>query len=115
LCDLIERTCRYAQRFASGLAQAGYQVLNEVVIKGKDCDAHQRFVVGDNRSGRTAQSGSDSENCESGYPATIGEEFQSRLSAVRHALHVHVCFRRREIGARETVVPRERVFIPARP
>jgi glutamate/tyrosine decarboxylase-like PLP-dependent enzyme len=32
LADLIERTCRYAQRFAEGLRAAGYQVLNEVVI-----------------------------------------------------------------------------------
>lgn len=32
VADLIERTCSYAQRFASGLQAAGYQVLNEVVL-----------------------------------------------------------------------------------
>jgi glutamate/tyrosine decarboxylase-like PLP-dependent enzyme len=32
LADLIERTCRHAQRFAEGVRLAGYQVLNEVVI-----------------------------------------------------------------------------------
>jgi glutamate/tyrosine decarboxylase-like PLP-dependent enzyme len=32
LADLIERTCRYAARFAEGLLGAGYQVLNEVVL-----------------------------------------------------------------------------------
>jgi glutamate/tyrosine decarboxylase-like PLP-dependent enzyme len=32
LADLIERTCRYAARFASGLSEAGYQILNDVVI-----------------------------------------------------------------------------------
>ena len=32
LADLIERTCAHAQRFAEGLQQAGYEVLNEVVI-----------------------------------------------------------------------------------
>jgi len=32
LADLIERTCRFAQRFADGLARAGYRVLNEVVL-----------------------------------------------------------------------------------
>jgi glutamate/tyrosine decarboxylase-like PLP-dependent enzyme len=32
LADLIERTCRYAARFADGLRQAGYQVLNDVVL-----------------------------------------------------------------------------------
>jgi threonine aldolase len=31
LADLIERSCRYATRFADGLRSAGYQVLNEVV------------------------------------------------------------------------------------
>jgi glutamate/tyrosine decarboxylase-like PLP-dependent enzyme len=30
LADQIERTCRYASRFAEGLREAGYQILNEV-------------------------------------------------------------------------------------
>jgi glutamate/tyrosine decarboxylase-like PLP-dependent enzyme len=32
VADLIERTCRHAARFASGLSDAGYDILNEVVI-----------------------------------------------------------------------------------
>src|SRR5437870_10389602 len=32
LADLIERTCRPATRFADGLREAGYEILNEVVI-----------------------------------------------------------------------------------
>jgi glutamate/tyrosine decarboxylase-like PLP-dependent enzyme len=32
LCDLIERTCGHAQRFARGLREAGFEVLNDVVI-----------------------------------------------------------------------------------
>lgn len=32
ISDLIERTCRYARRFADGLRAAGHSVLNEVVI-----------------------------------------------------------------------------------
>jgi glutamate/tyrosine decarboxylase-like PLP-dependent enzyme len=32
LADLIERTCRYAGRFADGLRAAGHRVLNEVVL-----------------------------------------------------------------------------------
>jgi glutamate/tyrosine decarboxylase-like PLP-dependent enzyme len=32
LADLIERTCRHAQRFAEGLRATGYQILNDVVI-----------------------------------------------------------------------------------
>jgi glutamate/tyrosine decarboxylase-like PLP-dependent enzyme len=30
--DVIERTCRHATRFAEGLRQAGYEILNDVVI-----------------------------------------------------------------------------------
>jgi glutamate/tyrosine decarboxylase-like PLP-dependent enzyme len=32
LADLIERNCRYARCFADGLKNAGYDVLNEVVL-----------------------------------------------------------------------------------
>ncbi|MGE5257092.1 MAG: pyridoxal phosphate-dependent decarboxylase family protein, partial [Hyphomicrobiales bacterium] len=32
LADLVERTCRYARRFAEGLRKAGYDVLNEVAL-----------------------------------------------------------------------------------
>lgn len=32
LCELIEATCAHAQRFAQGLREAGYRVLNDVVI-----------------------------------------------------------------------------------
>ena len=32
ITDLIERTCRHARRFAEGFQQAGYKVLNEVVL-----------------------------------------------------------------------------------
>jgi glutamate/tyrosine decarboxylase-like PLP-dependent enzyme len=32
LCDLIERTCTHAVRFAEGLRAAGFEILNDVVI-----------------------------------------------------------------------------------
>jgi glutamate/tyrosine decarboxylase-like PLP-dependent enzyme len=32
MAELIERTCAHAQRFASGLREGGYQILNDVVI-----------------------------------------------------------------------------------
>src|SRR5215469_3838564 len=32
LCELVERTCSHAQRFAQGLREAGFAVLNDVVI-----------------------------------------------------------------------------------
>src|SRR5262249_12798995 len=32
VAELIERTCRHAQRFAQELTRAGYRILNEVVL-----------------------------------------------------------------------------------
>ena len=32
VADLVERCCRHAQRFAEGLRQAGYEILNDVVL-----------------------------------------------------------------------------------
>jgi glutamate/tyrosine decarboxylase-like PLP-dependent enzyme len=32
VADLIERTCQHAQRFATGLAEAGFDILNEVAL-----------------------------------------------------------------------------------
>lgn len=32
LCELVERTCAHAKRFAKGLQSAGFEVLNDVVI-----------------------------------------------------------------------------------
>jgi glutamate/tyrosine decarboxylase-like PLP-dependent enzyme len=32
IADLVDRTCRHARRFAEGLEQAGYQILNDVVL-----------------------------------------------------------------------------------
>jgi glutamate/tyrosine decarboxylase-like PLP-dependent enzyme len=32
LADLVERNCRYAERFAEGLRSCGYDVLNQVVL-----------------------------------------------------------------------------------
>ena len=32
LCSLIERTCDHAQRFANGFREAGFEVLNDIVI-----------------------------------------------------------------------------------
>jgi glutamate/tyrosine decarboxylase-like PLP-dependent enzyme len=50
LADLIERTCRYARRFAQGLSEAGYEVLNEVVLNQVlvsfgDADATKKVIA----------------------------------------------------------------------
>jgi glutamate/tyrosine decarboxylase-like PLP-dependent enzyme len=49
--DLIERTCRYARRFAEGLSGAGFQVLNEVVLNQVlvsfgDAEKTQKVIAG---------------------------------------------------------------------
>jgi glutamate/tyrosine decarboxylase-like PLP-dependent enzyme len=32
LCELVEKSCAHAQKFAGGLREAGFEVLNDVVI-----------------------------------------------------------------------------------
>jgi len=51
LADLIERTCRYATRFAEGLREAGYEILNDVVINQVlvsfgDAELTRRVIAG---------------------------------------------------------------------
>jgi glutamate/tyrosine decarboxylase-like PLP-dependent enzyme len=50
LADLIDRCCRYAERFAEGLDKAGYEILNEVVLNQvmvhfKDDDTTRRVIT----------------------------------------------------------------------
>jgi glutamate/tyrosine decarboxylase-like PLP-dependent enzyme len=51
VADLIERTCRYAARFAEGLRAAGYEILNDValnqVLVSFGDDATTRAVIED--------------------------------------------------------------------
>src|SRR6184192_2061321 len=51
LAELIERTCRHAARFAEGLREAGYEILNEVVINQVlvsfgDAELTRRVIAG---------------------------------------------------------------------
>src|SRR6266446_2027482 len=51
LADLIERTCRHATRFAEGLREAGYEILNDVVINQVlvsfgDAELTRRVIAG---------------------------------------------------------------------
>jgi glutamate/tyrosine decarboxylase-like PLP-dependent enzyme len=50
VAELVERTCRHAQRFAEGLREAGYQILNEVVLNQVlvafgDADTTRRVIA----------------------------------------------------------------------
>lgn len=56
LADLVERTCRYAARFADGLRAAGYSVLNDVVfnqvlVTFGDAETTRRVIAGIQRDG----------------------------------------------------------------
>ena len=56
LADLIERTCRYAVRFAEGLRAAGYTILNEVMfnqvlVTFGDAERTRRVIAGIQRDG----------------------------------------------------------------
>lgn len=56
VADLVERTCRHAQRFAEGLRMAGYEILNEVVLNQVlvsfgDAATTQRVIAGIQREG----------------------------------------------------------------
>ena len=51
VAEMIERTCRHARRFASGLASAGYRVLNEVglnqvLVSFGEAEATERIIAG---------------------------------------------------------------------
>ena len=51
VADLIERTCRHAARFAEGLREAGYEILNDVVLNQVlvafgDAETTNRVIAG---------------------------------------------------------------------
>jgi len=56
IADLVERTCRHASRFAEGLADAGFEILNDVVLNqvlvsfGSE-DETQRAILAIQRDG----------------------------------------------------------------
>jgi glutamate/tyrosine decarboxylase-like PLP-dependent enzyme len=56
IADLVERTCRYAVRFADGLHAAGYTILNEVVfnqvlVMFGDAERTRRVIAGIQQDG----------------------------------------------------------------
>src|SRR5260370_14672359 len=56
IADLVERTCRYAARFAEGLRAAGYTILNEVVLNQVlvmfwDAERTRRVIAGIQQDG----------------------------------------------------------------
>jgi glutamate/tyrosine decarboxylase-like PLP-dependent enzyme len=64
LRQLVERCCRHARRFAEGLCEGGYEVLNDVVLNQVlvsfgDADATRRVIAGIQRDGTCWCSGTE--------------------------------------------------------
>jgi glutamate/tyrosine decarboxylase-like PLP-dependent enzyme len=94
LADLIERTCRYARRFAEGFTQAGYQVLNDVVLNQVlvsfgDPETTSRVIAaiqadGTCWCGRTIWQGQTAMRISVSSWATTEEDVERSLAAMLH-------------------------------
>ena len=92
LADLIERTCRYAARFASELSEAGYRVLNDVVINQVlvsfgDPQSTQRIIEGVQADGTcwcggTQWQGHTAMRISVSSWATTGDDVERSLEAI---------------------------------
>jgi glutamate/tyrosine decarboxylase-like PLP-dependent enzyme len=92
LADLIERTCRHARRFAAGLAAAGYEVLNEVVLNQVlvsfgDSDTTRRVIAGIQADGTcwcggTVWQGKTAMRISVSCWATTGDDVERSLEAM---------------------------------
>jgi glutamate/tyrosine decarboxylase-like PLP-dependent enzyme len=92
LADLIERTCRNAQRFADGLRAARYEVLNDVVLNQVlvsfgDDETTERVVAGIQEDGAcwcgpTTWQGRRAMRISVSSWATTGEDVERSLAAM---------------------------------
>jgi glutamate/tyrosine decarboxylase-like PLP-dependent enzyme len=95
LADLIERTCRHAARFAEGLQEAGYQVLNDVVLNQVlvsfgDAETTQRVITalqveGTCWCGRTVWQGHTAMRISVSSWATTEADVEKSLAAIIQA------------------------------
>src|SRR2546421_7120606 len=92
LADLIERTCRHATRFADGLHEAGYEILNDVVINQVlvsfgDAELTRRVIAGVQADGTcwaggTVWQGRTAVRISVSSWATTGDDVNPRLAAM---------------------------------
>jgi glutamate/tyrosine decarboxylase-like PLP-dependent enzyme len=95
LADLVERCCRHARRFAGGLRDAGYRVLNEVVLNQVlvsfgDADRTRRVIAalqadGTCWCGPTVWQGETAMRISVCSWATTEEDVERSLEAMRRA------------------------------
>ncbi len=94
LAELIERNCRQAARFAAGLANAGYEILNEVVLNqvvvsfGTPEETHRVIAAvqadGTCWCGGTEWHGRTAMRISVSSWATTGEDVERSLDAMLH-------------------------------
>jgi len=92
VADLVEGTCRHATRFAEGLRQAGYEILNDVVINQVlvsfgDAETTRRVVAaiqadGTCWAGATVWRGRTAMRISVSSWATTGEDVERSLTAI---------------------------------
>ncbi len=97
LASLIERTCAYAQRFAQGFRQAGFEVLNDVVINQVlvsfgSAEATQRVIRAVQEDGTcwcggTAWQGNSAMRVSVSSWATTEEDVDLSLKAITRVAH----------------------------
>lgn len=97
LAELIERNCRQAQRFAEGLAAAGHEVLNEVVLNQVvvafgDADRTLRIVAGVQADGTcwcggTVWRGRTAMRISLSNYSTSDEDVEQSLAAILRIAH----------------------------
>ncbi|MGC1450951.1 MAG: aminotransferase class V-fold PLP-dependent enzyme [Candidatus Sulfotelmatobacter sp.] len=97
LASLIERTCAYAQRFAQGFRQAGFEVLNDVVINQVlvsfgSAEATQRVIRAVQEDGTcwcggTAWQGRSAMRVSVSSWATTEEDVDLSLKAITRVAH----------------------------
>jgi glutamate/tyrosine decarboxylase-like PLP-dependent enzyme len=95
LADLVERTCRHAERFAEGFRAAGYEVLNEValnqvLVRFGDDEATRRAIAGAQREGTcwcggTVWQGRTAMRVSVSSYATTEEDVERSLEAILRA------------------------------
>jgi glutamate/tyrosine decarboxylase-like PLP-dependent enzyme len=100
LADLIERTCRHAQRFAAGLQDAGFQILNDVVINQVlvsfgDAETTQKIITAIQKDGTcwcgdTVWQGQTAMRISVSSWATTSEDVEQSLAAIVRIAREHI-------------------------
>jgi glutamate/tyrosine decarboxylase-like PLP-dependent enzyme len=99
LCEMIERNCQHARRFAEGLRGAGYAVLNDVVldqvlVSFGDADATNRVIAavqadGTCWCGGTVWQGQTAMRISVVNWSTTDEDVEQSLTAILRAARQH--------------------------